>query len=251
MLFLTYHKVQKAGVPGGGEFYTVTEPQLAAHLGTLAARKIRVGGVDDLLVGAPKPGVCALTFDDGTADHFDVVLPALRESGVRAIFFPPTAKLDRPGYLTRPQIREIAAAGHTIGSHSHEHRRLDRMRDAEIREQLRTSIEILGELAGTPPRILAPPGGFLDERVKTIALDLGFRAIRTMRWGLNRDLDPCALECIPMSRFVTPARFVKMLDGGGLGWFKCLYLAKEILKLLVPMNLYARLRNSAIPNRSH
>src|SRR5207245_776655 len=66
-----------------------------------------------------------LSFDDGTVDHYEVVSPLLEAAGRAAIFFVPTAKLNQPGRLTGGMVKEMAKAGHTIGLHGHEHRRLD------------------------------------------------------------------------------------------------------------------------------
>ena len=57
--------------------------------------------------------VLMLSFDDATQDHFEVALPLLKRHGCRAIFFIPTSKLNRTGYMTAEQLRAVSRAGST------------------------------------------------------------------------------------------------------------------------------------------
>ena len=70
---------------------------------------------------AGTPGV-QLTFDDGYASDVEVALPALAERGLTATFFPLAGMLGRPGYLDAGGVRELSAAGMTVGSHGMRHR---------------------------------------------------------------------------------------------------------------------------------
>ena len=62
-----------------------------------------------------------LTFDDGGQSFYTLVADRLEAIGCRAHCFVATDYLDRPGFLTRRQVRELHARGHTIGSHSASH----------------------------------------------------------------------------------------------------------------------------------
>jgi peptidoglycan/xylan/chitin deacetylase (PgdA/CDA1 family) len=180
-----------------------------------------------------------LSFDDGTADHYEVVFPLLAKAKRSATFFVPTAKLNRPGYLTNEMIREMAKAGHTIGLHGHEHRRLDEFGEEDIRVQMEVSRAKLGELTGTAPLVFAPPGGFMDRRVQKVALETGVRAIRTMRWGYNRRVDLAALECIPLNRHSGKAEFRRVLEFRSQAMA---YAMKQLARKVVPAGMYGPLR---------
>jgi len=53
--------------------------------------------------------------------------------------------------VDRPKlVRDIAAAGHEIGSHSWDHQRLHRLTPERFREDLRRSVETLRQAAGVP-----------------------------------------------------------------------------------------------------
>ena len=244
MPVFTYHKVSEGEDAGSREFYTVPRTLLVMQIESALARGYAVPDIgrppDDTATARP----FWMTFDDGTLDHYEIVTPVLNGKNVRGIFFVPTTKLGKPGYLTRPQVAEMAAAGHLIGSHSHEHRRLDQMTGGEIRDQLSMSLDILGEITGARPILFAPPGGYFNGRIKDAARELGFTAIRTMRWGLNEKVDPMALECIPLNRRFAPRHILNVLDGRIPRWFKYLYRGKELLKAMVPARGYEKIRDT-------
>jgi peptidoglycan/xylan/chitin deacetylase (PgdA/CDA1 family) len=71
-----------------------------------------------------RPGEVVLTFDDGPWPTTPIVLEALAEQCVKAIFF-------SIGYnaMIYPEIlKKVAAAGHTVGSHTWTHQTLDKTR---------------------------------------------------------------------------------------------------------------------------
>jgi peptidoglycan/xylan/chitin deacetylase (PgdA/CDA1 family) len=241
ILFLTYHRIQADGAPlPKREFYAVTRTALAGHLRRLAAAGLRPADVATISAGvATGTRQCYLSFDDGTADHYELVLPLLREMNLRAVFFVPTAKLDRPDHLTRAQLRELAQAGQTIGCHSHEHKRMDILSAAEVRRQLDTAKKILEAETGAAPWIFAPPGGYANPTVRAAALEAGFRVIRTMRWGFNRKPDLTNLEAVPLHRYMTDRQFHRILAGRQSG---LIYRGKELVKPLVPIRAYERFR---------
>lgn len=240
ILFLTYHKLCAGAGTGGRDFYTVTRDQLALHFQALAAAGRQCVPVSALREGAAlPPNNFILSFDDGTADHFEMVLPLLRERGWTATFFVPTGKLNKPGHLTEVQVRELAQAGHTIGCHSHDHRRLDLATDDQMREQIGRSQQIIGNLIGGKPWLFAPVGGFMNEHVREVALGFGLEVIRTMRWGYNKTPDLTALETIPINRHTDAPKFQKILEARQTRY---LYFGKQAMKALVPSRAYEKLR---------
>jgi peptidoglycan/xylan/chitin deacetylase (PgdA/CDA1 family) len=242
-LIFTYHEVRDGASEGDADFYAISPAQLSHHLATLAAQGRQSAALEELLAEkAPPEDRYIPTFDDGTADHYDVVFPLLEKNHCRASFFIPTAKLDKPGYLTRAQVKELAAAGHGIGSHSHEHQRMDILPDDEIRRQISLSQSIIAEITGVKPAAFVPPGGYINGQVRAAAAELGVRLIRTMRWGYNQKLDLLGLETIPINHYTDDEQFIKLLEPRGRS---LLYTGKETLKRLLPMRGYEKLRRLA------
>lgn len=102
-----------------------------------------------------EPGV-VLTFDDGTVDWVDHVLPTLDRHGLPATFYVATSFVENcvefPGGgrpLSWGGVRELASSGlAAIGSHTHSHMLLDRLDPSKLDDELDRSIGLLGERAG-------------------------------------------------------------------------------------------------------
>jgi len=62
-----------------------------------------------------------ITFDDGNASDFSIGLPGLLEHKRKGLFFVLAGRLDKPGYLTRQQLREMTELGMEIGTHGWDH----------------------------------------------------------------------------------------------------------------------------------
>jgi peptidoglycan/xylan/chitin deacetylase (PgdA/CDA1 family) len=242
MLVLTYHKV--CDTPAGTEpnFYTVTGARFERQVGLLHERGYSCMRIEELIGATTVPDLrYVLTFDDGTIDHYEVVFPLLEKHHCQGVFFIPTAELNQPGYVTNAQVKELAAAGHAIGLHGHEHLRLDLMSDEEVRRQFALSQKIMAELTGAPPVLFVPPGGFVNDRVRAISLEFGVRVMRTMRWGYNQKLDLMDLETVPINRYVNDRKFLKRLEPRNQ---PILYAGKEALKRLIPLPAYERVRRA-------
>jgi peptidoglycan/xylan/chitin deacetylase (PgdA/CDA1 family) len=240
ILVLTYHQV--CDTPPGQEpnFYTVTPAQFDHQIHLLQESGFVGVRVEELLQSAALVGKRALlSFDDGTADHYKTVFPLLRTNQAQGVFFVPTASLNQPGYLSAGQVKEMAAAGQVIGLHGHEHRRMDTMSEAEIRRQFALSQKIIGDITETKPVVFAPPGGFVNDRVRQVCRESGVRLIRTMRWGYNEKSELMALETMPVNRHMTERKFRKRLESRTP---PLLYAGKETLKKLVPLPVYERMR---------
>lgn len=235
---ITYHKVSARD--DDNDFYTVSAVQFSRQLEILQSRGLTCLRLGDLArTGVASDKKFILTFDDGTADHREVVLPILQKYKCDAAFFIPTAKLGRAGYLTNAQVKELSAAGQEIGSHSHEHERMDILPESEVRRRITQSQEILSGLTGAKPDLFVPPGGFTNALVRRVATESGIKALRTMRWGQNQKLDLMALETLPVNRYTSEAKFIRLLDSRGPS---LAYAGKEALKKLLPLRFYEQLR---------
>lgn len=73
------------------------------------------------------------------------ILELLAAGGARATFFVLGAVAERHPHL----VREIGAAGHEVATHGHSHTLVYQQRPEIFREELRRSIDVLEELAGS------------------------------------------------------------------------------------------------------
>jgi polysaccharide deacetylase family protein (PEP-CTERM system associated) len=75
-------------------------------------------------------------------------------------------------------VREIAERGYEIGSHGYAHRRVYTQSEAEFREDVQRSIDVIGEAAGRPPAGYRAPEFSINRKTPwayDVLAELGFR----------------------------------------------------------------------------
>jgi peptidoglycan/xylan/chitin deacetylase (PgdA/CDA1 family) len=105
----------------------------------------------------PKPVM--LTFDDGYADAYSVVLPLLKAYGMTGTFFVTVNLVDRPGYISRAEVKALAEAGMDVESHAMDHIPLSTKPLSDQVYQMCRSREFLSTWTGTDVRHFAYPSG--------------------------------------------------------------------------------------------
>lgn len=172
-----YHRFGEDSLPST----SVSLAQFEAHLDHLAQNGFQVWPLDRI-VGALQDGkalppkVVAITIDDGFASIYSGAFPRLKAHGFPFTVFLNTDPIDRKvgGYLTWPQIKEMAAHGARYANHSASHERIWKRRDGEDaaawaarirddigRAQRRLQAE-LGAETNESPRLYAFPYGEYD-----------------------------------------------------------------------------------------
>ena len=160
---------------GDADIYKLTRHAFAAHLDRLAT----MDAAPHLAVQAPSSG-WMITFDDGGSSALEVIAPALEARGWRGHFFMTTGWLGAKAFLTTDGIRELAARGHVVGSHSHTHPlAMSSLSPAELLREWRQSAEILGEALGQRPSVASIPGGAYSRAVAETAGEAGVRVLFT------------------------------------------------------------------------
>ncbi len=108
-----------------------------------------------------------LTFDDGYEDAYTNALPILSEFGFIGTFNIVTGWLDegKDGYLSWPQVNEMAQKGMAIQSHSRQHNDM-RNRDHDwLVYQILGPEESIEAHTGVRPRFFTYPSGQYDDTV--------------------------------------------------------------------------------------
>ncbi|WP_116204628.1 polysaccharide deacetylase family protein [Amycolatopsis circi] len=160
-----------------------------------------IGSLTSVRTRAPE---VVLTFDDGPEPGgTDRVLEALAAHQATATFFMLADRARRNPALAR----EVLAAGHEIGLHGTDHRRLSRLPPATVRTQLAAGTARLEDLLGIPIRWFRPPYGAQTPAV--------WRAIR--RQGLTPVLwGPCAWDWLDRPAEVLAAQAARGLNRGSV-----------------------------------
>lgn len=120
-----------------------------------------------------------LSFDDGNASDVAVALPALRERGLTATFFPIAGRLGEPGSLSPQDLRVLAREGMVIGSHGMRHRPWRGLPERARREEWIEAREVLAAAIGRPVDMAACPLGEYDRDVVLGLRRLGYRRVFT------------------------------------------------------------------------
>jgi peptidoglycan/xylan/chitin deacetylase (PgdA/CDA1 family) len=120
-----------------------------------------------------------LSFDDGNRSDADVVLPALRDRGLGATFFPLAGRLHDPASLGTSDLRELRAEGMSIGSHGWTHTTWRGLSDAEAGREFVEARVALEEASGAKITEAAFPLGSYDRSTLRNLKSAGYRAVYT------------------------------------------------------------------------
>jgi peptidoglycan/xylan/chitin deacetylase (PgdA/CDA1 family) len=169
--------------------------------------------------GPPEgPLPVVVTFDDGTADFAEQAVPVLVRHRIPATLYVATAFLGdgRAGppdgeRLSWSALADTLTTGLVdVGSHTHGHRLLDRLPEAEVEDELDRSIELVGEHLGRVPLDFAYPKALPGSPAADRAVRRRFRSAALAGTRPNRvgATDPHRLARSPVQR------------SDGMRWFR-------------------------------
>jgi peptidoglycan/xylan/chitin deacetylase (PgdA/CDA1 family) len=206
---LLYHGVGPTSTRIDPRFLRVRPEVFRAQLGLLLGAGFEIVTVSEFAQrfdGAqPPPGIVALSFDDGMDDNHSVVLPLLRELGLRATVYVTTGLIGKPNpwmshesgarMMTVEELRELAASGFEIGAHTVSHPDLSRLGFDECLHEMRESRDELERTLGVEVRTFAYPSCHYGPAAVEAARAVGFKAAVTCqglgswnRYELRRSL---------------------------------------------------------------
>jgi peptidoglycan/xylan/chitin deacetylase (PgdA/CDA1 family) len=198
-LVLCYHAVS-------GEWpssLAVAPERLREQLSRLLARGYEGATFGQVARGEAPRRALAVTFDDGYRSNLTLGLPVLRQLGLPATVFVPTAHVGTerpmswPGIeewsgteheqelipLSWQELRELQGHGWEVGSHTVTHPHLPALDDAALARELASSKQECERELGTPCRTLAYPYGDHDDRVAAAAAEAGYEAAAILAMG--------------------------------------------------------------------
>jgi peptidoglycan/xylan/chitin deacetylase (PgdA/CDA1 family) len=124
-----------------------------------------------------------ITFDDGNRSDLEIALPELTRRGLTAKFFIVAGRLGERGFLGKEDLRELAQAGMTVGSHGLHHRPWRALADADLADELGGAREQLEMALGAPVTEASCPFGEYDRRVLRHLRRTGFERVYTSDGG--------------------------------------------------------------------
>jgi peptidoglycan/xylan/chitin deacetylase (PgdA/CDA1 family) len=118
-----------------------------------------------LTTGAALPSKpIMLTFDDSRLEHFTIAAAEMKKYGFKGVFFIMTVSLDRPNYMTKAQVKELADAGNVIGSHTWDHHNVKKYIDQDWITQIEKPSVQLQKITGRPVKYFAYPFGLWNKQ---------------------------------------------------------------------------------------
>ena len=132
---------------------------------------------------------------------------ALLAYGQRATFFIITDRVGQAGYLTWPELREMAAHGMSIQSHGCSHSSLAHVALSDARKELWQSKDCLEQALGRRITAFAVPGGSWRPALSRLATECGYHIVCTSDQGINYPpFNPLALKRLSLRRNYSASR---------------------------------------------
>lgn len=161
----------------------ITLEQFEAHIQELQSGGYRVVGLPEIIAarreGRPLPDrAVGLSIDDAFRSVYREAWPRLREAGFPFTLFIATDPIDRKAsdYMSWDQIREMAAAGVTIGSQTMSHLHMADASPERNRQELERSNRRFEEELGQRPDLFAYPYGESSLVVQALVKEMNFTA---------------------------------------------------------------------------
>lgn len=166
-----------SGFPGpAAALYKLSQPMFERHLDAIAA----TGRIPQVvsLGGEFSRTPLFLTFDDGGVSAAEVIAPLLEQRGWRGHFFMTTDCIGHPGFLSPHQLRELAAHGHVVGSHSASHPTpISQLSRSKLMKEWSSSRARLEDILGTRVETASVPGGYYSRVVGETVAEAGYRVL--------------------------------------------------------------------------
>lgn len=126
----------------------------------------------------------ALTFDDGYEDFYTIVYPLLKKCKIKATVYVIINALDKPGYLTKEQLKELAGNEYVeIGSHTFNHLDLMTLNKYKAEFEIVKSKKYLETITNKPVLSFCYPYGRYNNYDVKLASRAGYLASVTTKTG--------------------------------------------------------------------
>lgn len=173
---------------------------------------IRKSGYDIVPSVEKRKKQVMICFDDGWAgiyDHKDFFI----QQNIKPTIFIAVDLIDKDGYLTKEQIKELQQTGFRFEGHTWSHKSLTGFNDEELEHELRESKEVLEKLLGSPITAICYPQGRFSMHVHDLCKQYGYERQFSSLHGGYYDLAEKGIICRMCAQFSTSTEFKWMLNG--------------------------------------
>lgn len=128
-----------------------------------------------------------ITFDDTREEQYRLGAAEMNKYGFKGVFFIMTVSINRPGYMTKNQIKNLSDNGHTIGAHSWNHHLATKYKGTDWDIQLLNPKKKLESITGKPVNYFAYPSGVWNKAAISKIKSSGYQLAFIL--STKRDLD--------------------------------------------------------------
>lgn len=100
-----------------------------------------------------------ITFDDTREEQFSIGVAEMKKYGFKGVFFIMTVSINRPGYMSKEQIKNLADEGHSVAAHTWDHHMVTKYSGEDWNTQLIKPKIKLEKIIGKPITNFAYPFG--------------------------------------------------------------------------------------------
>lgn len=185
---LTYHWIRE--MPGeddkAGQKLTVTPGNFEGQMQWLVERGYQSVDFNAIRLNDLPAKPVIITFDDGYRDAYTAALPILQKFGLKAVFYIVPGWVSRDQYLTWDQVKEMAAAGMQIGSHTLNHANLaDRnLSSDQIKRELIQSKKLIEDQIAQTINDFCYPYGVVNNIAIDAVYSAGYKTATSTRNGI-------------------------------------------------------------------
>lgn len=117
-----------------------------------------------LAFGGPLPvKPVMITFDDTDEEQFTIGAEEMKKYGFKGVFFIMTISINRPRYMTKEQIKQLAEEGHAVESHTWDHHMVTKYQGEDWQKQLIQPMKKVEEITGKSAQYFAYPFGLWNK----------------------------------------------------------------------------------------
>ena len=160
---------------------SVSKKQFEAHMTLLESGPYTVWPLEKVAEAFSKneklpDRTVALTFDDAYLSVYKTVWPRLKAAGLPFTVFVSTKAIDSgaEGFMSWSQLREMKAAGVSIGNHTRTHLHMANAGIDRNRAEIRHTRERLKKELGLTSTLFAYPYGEMSSAVRELVIEEGF-----------------------------------------------------------------------------
>ena len=100
-----------------------------------------------------------LTFDDTDEEQFSIGYQEMKKYGFKGVFFIMTISINRPRYMTKEQLKQLADDGNAVESHTWDHHMVTKYQGDDWEKQFVKPRKTIEDITGKPATYFAYPYG--------------------------------------------------------------------------------------------